>query len=74
MDANTALLELEKFLEEAYASGHKSVKIVHGIGKGVLKRVVHEFLSKSERVRFYREAYPKEGGAGVTVVYLDLQE
>ena len=74
MDANTALLELEKFLEEAYAAGHKSVKVVHGIGKGVLKRVVHEFLSKSDRVRFYREAYPKEGGAGVTVVYLNLQE
>ncbi|RLJ70577.1 DNA mismatch repair protein MutS2 [Hydrogenivirga caldilitoris] len=73
MDANTALLELEKFIEEAYAAGHKSVRVVHGIGKGVLKQVVHEFLSKSDKVRFYREAYPKEGGSGVTMVYLNVQ-
>ncbi len=74
MDANTALLELEKFIEEAYASGHKSVKVIHGVGKGVLKRVVQEFLSKSPRVKFYRDAYPREGGAGVTVVFLEERE
>ncbi|WP_457600061.1 endonuclease MutS2 [Hydrogenivirga sp.] len=74
MDANTALIELEKFLEEAFVAGHRSVKVIHGIGKGVLKRVVHEFLSKSDKVRFYREAYPREGGAGVTVVYLKTGE
>ena len=70
MDSDAALIELEKFLEEAHASGLKSVKIIHGIGKGVLRRVVHEFLSKSGKVKFYREAYPKEGGAGVTVAFL----
>ncbi len=74
MDTDTALIELEKFIEEAYASGHRSVKIVHGIGRGVLKRAVHEFLSKSERVKFYREAYPREGGAGVTVAFLKAPE
>ena len=70
MDANTALIELEKFIEEAHASGLRSVKIIHGIGKGVLKRVVHEFLSKSEKIKFYREAYPREGGSGVTIAFL----
>ncbi len=73
MDANTAIVELERFIEEAYASGQKSVKVIHGIGKGVLKRAVHEFLSKSNKVKFYREAYPKEGGAGVTVVFLNVE-
>ena len=70
MDASTALIELEKFLEEAHASGLKSVKIIHGVGKGILKRAVHEFLSKSDKVKFYREAYPREGGSGVTVAFL----
>ena len=70
MDANTALIELEKFIEEAYASGLRSVKIIHGIGKGVLKKAVHEFLSKSDRIKFYREAYPREGGSGVTIAFL----
>ena len=74
MDANTALIELEKFIEEAHSAGYKSVKVVHGIGKGILKRAVQEFLSRSPKVRFYREAYPREGGAGVTVVYMKGSE
>jgi DNA mismatch repair protein MutS2 len=69
MDAETALLELERFLEEAYSAGLGSVKVIHGIGKGVLKRAVRDFLSKHEKVKFFRDAYPREGGAGVTVVF-----
>jgi len=74
IDANTALIELEKFIEEAHSAGYKSVKVIHGIGKGVLKKVVQEFLSKSDKVKFYREAYPREGGAGVTIVFLKGEE
>lgn len=70
MDANTALLELERFVEEAHAAGLTSVKIIHGVGTGVLRSVVHEFLSRCDRVKFFRSAYPKEGGAGVTIAFL----
>jgi len=69
-DAESALLELERFIEEASSAGLESVKIVHGIGSGRLRQAVREFLSKSDKVRFFRDAYPKEGGSGVTVVYL----
>ncbi len=74
MDRDTAIVELERFLEEAFSSGHKSVKVVHGLGKGILKRAVQEFLSRHPRVKFFRDAYPREGGAGVTVVFLEEQE
>ncbi len=74
MDQETALIELERFLEEAYSAGLKSVKVIHGVGKGVLKRAVREFLSKHGRVKFFRDAYPGEGGAGVTVVFLTTSE
>ncbi|MDQ7038882.1 MAG: endonuclease MutS2 [Aquificota bacterium] len=74
MDPETAILELERFLEEAYSAGLGSVKVIHGIGKGVLKRAVREFLSKNEKVKFFRDAYPKEGGSGVTVVFLKAPE
>ncbi len=70
MDANTALIELEKFIEEAFSAGFSTVKVIHGIGTGVLRNVVHEFLSSCDKVRFYRPAYPKEGGSGVTIVFL----
>ncbi len=73
-DTDSAILELEKFLEEAYSLGLKAVKVIHGIGSGKLKSAVREYLSKSDRVRFFRDAYPREGGSGVTIVYLNYGE
>ncbi|HIP43325.1 MAG TPA: endonuclease MutS2 [Aquifex aeolicus] len=73
-DVDTATLELERFIEEAYSVGLKVVRIIHGIGSGKLKTAVKEVLSKNEKVKFFRDAYPREGGSGVTVVYLNYGE
>lgn len=73
-DINTATLELERFIEEAHSAGLKVVRIIHGIGSGKLKTAVKEALSKNEKVKFFRDAYPREGGSGVTVVYLNYGE
>ncbi|MCS6957368.1 MAG: endonuclease MutS2 [Aquificaceae bacterium] len=64
-----ALTKLELFLQEAHSMGLKSVKIIHGYG--TLKKAVQEFLSSSPLVVFHREGYPKEGGAGTSLVYLN---
>jgi DNA mismatch repair protein MutS2 len=69
MDAQEARFALEKFLEEAYSAGLKSVRIVHGVGTGKLRSTVRQVLSSHERVKFFRDAYPKEGGSGATIVY-----
>ena len=69
LSVEEAKFALERFLEEAYSAGLKSVKVVHGIGTGKLKEATREVLSGSEKVRFFREAYPNEGGSGVTVAY-----
>ncbi len=69
MDSNEAKFALERFLEEAYSAGVKSVRIIHGIGTGKIKGVVREVLSGSDKVRFFRDAYPGEGGSGVTIAY-----
>jgi len=68
MSVDEALRKLELFLEEAHKMGIKSVKVIHG--HGVLKKTVEEFLSSSDLVVFHREGYPKEGGAGASIVYL----
>ncbi|GAB6078128.1 endonuclease MutS2 [Hydrogenobaculum acidophilum] len=62
-----AISKLDKFLDSAFASGVKMAKIIHGLG--VLKKAVTDYLSSSSYVVFYRDAYPKEGGQGTTVVY-----
>jgi DNA mismatch repair protein MutS2 len=46
------------------------VRIIHGKGTGVLRRVVDEVLRADRRVTAHRLAPPREGGAGVTVAEL----
>ncbi|WP_448587527.1 endonuclease MutS2 [Thermocrinis sp.] len=69
LSAEEALYRLEMFLKEAKAMGVKSVKVIHGTG--TIKKVLQEFLENSDLAVFYREGYPREGGSGVSVVFLE---
>ncbi len=61
---------LDRYLNEAYLAGLPSVRIIHGKGTGVLRRVVREQLEGHSLVASYRPADQYEGGDGVTVVEL----
>jgi len=65
-----ALDRLERFLDHAQTVGVASVRIVHGIGSGALKRAVTEYLARSSYCTRFTEAEPNRGGAGVTVAEL----
>jgi len=67
LSVEEAISKLDKFLDSAFASGVKMAKVIHGVG--VLKKAVTDYLSSSSYVVFYRDAYPKEGGPGTTIVY-----
>ncbi len=69
--AEEAKEELMKFLDRAHLSGASLVRIIHGIGTGVLKRVTEEVLEQTPYVSFFREGNPNEGGAGVTIAQLE---
>ena len=73
-DRETAILELERFIENSWAGGLRSIRIIHGVGSGVLQKAVQEFLSANEKIKFFRSAYPREGGSGVTIAYLNHGE
>jgi DNA mismatch repair protein MutS2 len=51
---DTAPTYIESFIKEHYLLQSKKVVIVHGIGTGILKRVVHESLSKNKYVENYK--------------------
>ncbi len=70
MRGEEALRAVEKFLDEANLVGVKEVKIVHGYGEGILKRLIREYLKESPCVKSFRSGKPEEGGDGVTVVEL----
>jgi DNA mismatch repair protein MutS2 len=67
---NEATEAADKFLDAAYLDNYDSVRIIHGIGMGALKRAIADLLSDHPHVAKWRQASPDEGGAGATVVEL----
>ena len=65
-----ALRQLEQFLDQAYLTNQREVRIVHGIGSGALKKAIHDYLSTSPYCAAFRQAEPHHGGAGATIVHI----
>lgn len=65
-----ALEKVERFLEDALFYGCKEVKLLHGKGKGILRKAIWDLLAKDKRISEFREGRPEEGGSGVTIVKL----
>jgi DNA mismatch repair protein MutS2 len=72
MRTTDALRTLEEFLDQAYLTNRPEVRIVHGVGSGALRKAVREYLGSSPYCAAFREADPHLGGAGATVVQLNL--
>lgn len=65
-----AIMELEKYLDDAALANISEVRIIHGKGTGTLRQGVHSFLSENEHVAEFEVAPVEEGGAGATIVHL----
>lgn len=63
-----AIVELDKYLDDAYLSKIPQVRIVHGKGTGALRNAVHNHLKKTSYVKSYRLGIFGEGESGVTIV------
>jgi DNA mismatch repair protein MutS2 len=74
MRADEAVREVESFLDQAFRNGDTGVLVLHGHGTGALKQAVREYLEDSPYVRMYRPGESHEGGDGVTVVGLRVDE
>ncbi len=64
-----ALPILEEYLDQAYLSGLPWVRIIHGKGSGVIRRMVHQTLRNSPLVKEFKNAPANQGGDGATVVH-----
>jgi len=65
-----AVSMVDRHIDAAVVAGLPSVRIIHGLGTGVLRREIGAFLEKDERVRSFRRGEWGEGELGVTVVEL----
>ena len=68
MTKDEALMELDKYLDDAFLSHLSPIRIVHGKGSGILRDAVHRFLKKQKHVKSFRLGSFGEGDYGVTIV------
>ena len=70
MTTEEALLETDRFLDDAVLSGIETVTIIHGKGTGALRSAVQTHLRSHPSVAEFRLGTYGEGENGVTVVKL----
>ena len=65
-----ALVEVESFLDEALLANLETVKIIHGIGSGQLRKAVRDKLKKLKFVKSFKDGDYYDGDSAVTMVNL----
>jgi DNA mismatch repair protein MutS2 len=63
---------VEKFIDNALLYGINELRIIHGMGTGRLRLSIHQFLQNHSRINNFFLGPPLAGGAGVTIVELEL--
>ena len=66
--AEDAIEELDRFISNCLLSGFDEVLVYHGIGTGVLSKVVKDFLLKHPKVKSFDDAPASQGGFGAKIV------
>ena len=69
-NVDTAVAELDKYLDNCTMAHLKQVRIIHGKGTGKLREGIHNYLKKSKYVSSFRIAGFGEGDYGVTIAEL----
>ncbi len=66
-----AISRVVRLVDEATAANLQRVEILHGKGTGALRQAIQEYLTGSDAVSRFEQADWDEGGAGVTIVWLN---
>jgi DNA mismatch repair protein MutS2 len=67
---DSALADVDKYLDDAFIAGLHEVSIVHGRGAGVLRDGIRGMLKTHSHVSGFRRGDYNEGGDGVTICTL----
>jgi DNA mismatch repair protein MutS2 len=70
LTADEALDRADKFIDQAFLAGGDTIRIIHGHGKGILRRALAGFLADHPQVERFQLAPPERGGGGATIVTL----
>ena len=67
MASDEAIMELDKYIDNAVLSGINTITIIHGKGTGVLRKAVQAHLRGHKNINSYRTGTFGEGENGVTI-------
>ena len=65
-----AVMDVDKYLDDAYIAGLKEVTVIHGRGEGILRDGLQQMMKGHKHVARFRKGAYNEGGDGVTIVQL----
>ncbi|SEO09846.1 DNA mismatch repair protein MutS2 [bacterium A37T11] len=71
MRAEAAIQELEKYLDKTIMMGFQSLKIIHGKGDGILRKMIRQYLKKYSEINRLEDEHADRGGDGITYVYFN---
>lgn len=66
-DRDYSRYKVKEFVYDNYTLGNKKIVVIHGIGEGIVKDAVHEYLRNDERVIEYKL---DNFNTGMTIVIL----
>ncbi|MBE6333608.1 MAG: endonuclease MutS2 [Bacteroidales bacterium] len=72
MRVEEAITEVTHFLDNALVLGYKDLRVLHGTGTGALRMMLRQWLNCNPLVKRAHDEHVTLGGAGVTVVELDI--
>ena len=63
-----AIMEVQRFIDDAILMGESQVRILHGKGNGILRQLIRQYLNTIPNVIGCRDEHVQFGGSGITVV------
>ncbi len=66
--ADEALAEIQKYIDEAILLNIREVSILHGKGDGILRKVIRDYLKKTDEIEQFADEHVEKGGDGITLV------
>jgi DNA mismatch repair protein MutS2 len=70
MRTEDALNSIERLFDRALMMGFGNLKIIHGKGDGILRKMIRQYLKKYDQVDRMEDEHADRGGDGITYVYL----
>ncbi len=72
MRTEEALQVVQEFIDTALMIQFRNLRILHGKGNGILRQMIRQYLESTGAVRRATDEHVDRGGAGITLVELDI--